>query len=181
MKKLFFLLSVAIATNLTAQNNAYIVSTDGIGAIKLHMPQVELEELLNKKIPLTNPGDTISGSWQDSAKIKYKNIDIHLEFVRSYFAEDTFQMVVSGIRTSSVLCKTKYGIGIGSDKLKIIAAYEDYFLTIQPGFFNYYNTEKSKTKSTISIEDDSKRILRFYLLNKKVVSFEITTSSSAEE
>ena len=72
MKKFFIFLFILLSTTIIAQNNDYLVSLDGIGTLKLGMKQVEVEKVLNKKIPLTNPSDTISGSWQDSAKVKYK-------------------------------------------------------------------------------------------------------------
>ena len=182
MRKTFFLLFLVMTIRSSAQNNDYIISMDGIGAIKLGMSQPELEKLLNKKIPLTNPTDSVSGSWQDSAKINYKGMNLELDFQRNYFAPDTFNMIIIGIRTSSPLCKTKNGIGIGTDKLKIIAAYEDHFLTIEPGFVNYYYTEPSKTKSTVSILDDSRHtMIRFFLFNKKLVSFLVKTSFSDSE
>jgi hypothetical protein len=91
-------------------------------------------------------------------------------------------MRLIGIRTSSPLCKTETGIGVGSDRLKIITGYDNYHVKIQPGFYNYYQTEKGKGKSTLSILDDAASTMDtfsdaytmvFYLLNNKVVSFEL--------
>ena len=70
---------------------------------------------------------------------------------------------------------------MGKDNLKIIAAYDKYAVRIQPGFYNYYETEKGEGKSTISIFSDPPNTIEgsteytmiFYLLNKKVVSFEL--------
>jgi len=161
MKKLILSLLILITTKANAQNNSYIVTMDGIGAIKIDMKQDELEKLLNKKIPLTNPWDT-SGAWYDSAKIKYKNIEIRIAFQRTYTDDKNFYMGITGMQTSSPLCKTKSGIGIGSDKLKIIAAYEDNTLIV--------------TSDAITVRDnEDRRMIVFHLKNKKVVIIEPTT------
>jgi hypothetical protein len=174
MRKICFLLLVLVATRANAQNKDYIISMEGLGSLKLGMTQTELEKTLHQKIRLTNYLDTINDYFQDTAKLLYKNIRVQLEFERNYYAPYKFNMRLIGIRASSPLCKTVSGIGIGSDKLKIITAYEDYPITLQQGHVNYYHTEKSKTKSTISISDDSSFfMIRLFLLNNKVVSFEL--------
>src|SRR5688500_11199977 len=68
----------------------HLITLDGIGPLQIGMTQDEVEKLVNKKIPLTNPSDTISGSWTDSAFIKYKEADLRLTFVRSYEDDHRF-------------------------------------------------------------------------------------------
>ena len=137
---------------------------------------------MSQKIVLDNHLDTLNYSYQDTAKLKYKGINVQLEFDRNYYAPDVFRMRLIGIRASSPLCKTVTGIGIGSDRLKIITAYDNYHVNIQPGHVNYYQTETGKGKSTVSILNDAASVMDtfsdaytmvFYLLNKKVVSFEL--------
>jgi len=183
MKKVYFLLLILAANYAAAQNKEYSISMNGLGALRLGMSQAKAEELLNKKIALTkNYLDTLNGYYEDTANVMYKNIPVQLEFQRSYTAPNTFYMRLIGIRSSSPLCKTSDGLGVGSDNLKIVAAYNDYHINIQPGFYNYYATETGKGKSTIRILDDAASTmlydanaytLVFYLLNNKVVSFEI--------
>ena len=181
MIKILPVLFILLVTNVTAQNKDYIISTNGLGAIRLDMTQAELEKVLAKKVPLTNPWDTISGSWQDSAKIWYKDIDVDLRFQRTYIKEDSFFMRVIGIKVNSPLCKTKDGIGIGSGKLQVIAAFEGYYIDISPDY-NEDRTTKSKTASTISIRKESEgNTIWFNLVNKKVVSFEIFPVFDDEE
>jgi hypothetical protein len=60
-------------------------------------------------------------SWQDSTTAKYKNINVILFFQRQYTAENIYYMYLTGLKTNSSLCNTEEGIGIGADKLKIIA------------------------------------------------------------
>jgi hypothetical protein len=182
MKKLLPVLLVLLAINTTAQNKDFIVSTEGVGAIKLDMTQGQLEKLLGTKVPLTNPWDTISGAWVDSAKIRYRNIDVELRFVRRYSIGDSFQMVVNWIKVSSPLCKTKEGIGIGSDKLKIITAYEGYYMELSPVYLDEDRTKKSRSLTTISVrKEEEGNTIWFNLLNKKVVSFQIFPVYDDEE
>ena len=174
MKKICLFFLIIVATGAAAQNKDYVISWEGLGSLKLGMSQAELEKLLNQKIKLTNSLDTINNLYQDTAKLKYKNIPVQLEFERNYTAPYTFHMRLIGIRASSPLCKTTSGIGIGSDKLKIITVYEDYYINIQQGYVSYYETEKGRGKSTISIKDDTAYyMIRLFLLNNKVVSFEL--------
>jgi hypothetical protein len=182
MKKICFCFFITIATYATAQNKDYTISMNGLGALKLGMSQAELEKLLNDKIRMTkNYLDTLNGSYQDTAKLIYKNIAVQLEFQRSVYAPYKFRMRLIGIRASSPLCKTVSGIGVGTGNLKIIADYDNYHVKIQPGYANYYQTEEGKGKSTLSILDDAASTMDgsdaytmvFYLLNKKVVSFEL--------
>ncbi len=188
MKKICLAFFMMAATCTTAQNKDYLISMDGLGALKLGMSQARVEKLLNRKIPLTHHLDTINNFYQDTAKLTYKNIPVQLEFNRSYTAPNQFYMRLIGIRASSPLCKTASGTGIGSDKLKILTEYNDYHIKIQPGYVSYYATEEGKGKSTISILDDAASLgdgsdaytTVFYLLNKKVVSFELKAKLKEE-
>ena len=113
---------------------------------------------------------------------------MQLEFNQSYYAPNQFRMRLIGIRASSPLCKTATGLGVGSDRLKIITGYDNYHVKIQPGYANYYETEKGKGKSTLRILDDAASTMDgsdaytmvFYLMNKKVVSFELKASLKDE-
>lgn len=189
MKKIFFFFFILTASCAAAQKKDHIISMNGLGALKLGMSQEEVENLLNKKILLPNSLDTINYNYQDTAKVKYKNIDVQLEFNRSYYAPYKFRMRLIGIRASSPICKTATGFGVGTDMLKIIAAYDSLHVKIQPGFVTYYATEEGKGKSTLSILDDAASTMAynadaytmvFYLLNKKVVSFELKAKLKEE-
>jgi len=157
-------------------NDDYLVTLDGIGPVKTDMSQGELEKLLNKKIPLTNPWDTISGSWMDSALIKYKEADLRLTFVRTYAysAPDSFHMRMTDVETSSPLCKTKDGIGIGSGKKQIIDAFEDHLLFIEPDYEDTTYTTRSKSRSTIKAREAREgREIIFYLKDNKVYAIKV--------
>lgn len=183
MKKICLSLFLLIATCAIGQSKDYIISMTGLGELKLGMTQSEVEDLLKKKLDITkNYLDTIYGSYQDTAKAVYKNVPVQLEFNKSFYAPYKFHLRLIGIRASSPLCKTATGIGIGADQLKIITAYDSFHVNIQPGYVNYFFTEEGKGKSTLTVLDDAASTqyswadaytIVFYLLNKKVVSFEL--------
>lgn len=157
-------------------NTDHLVSLDGIGPVQIGMSQNELEKLLSKKILLTNPRDTISGSWMDSAFIKYKEADIRLTFVRTYAytATDSFHMRLTEMQTSSPLCKTKNGIGIGSNKQQIIGAFEDHMLFMEPDFEDTTYTTRSKTLYSINVRENREgREIVFYLKDNKVYAIKV--------
>jgi hypothetical protein len=158
------------------ENTDYLVTLDGIGPVKTEMTQDELEKILNKKIPLTNLTDTISGAWYDSAFIKYKEADMRLSFLRtqSYTRSDSFYLRMTDVETSSPLCKTKMGIGIGSTKQQIIDAFEDNIVVIDPDYADTTYTTKSKTNITIKIRENWEGSeITFYLKDNKVYAIKI--------
>lgn len=174
MRKILFLLLVCSTFAATAQNNDYLVTAKGIGALKLGMKKAALEKVLNKKITLKYLSDKDSG-YADTIKTKYKNADVTLYLGKEYVDENTEVVVLNGILCSSPLCKTKSGIGIGDDKMKIINTYEFNSVNIWPEFEDENYTRRSKTKSVIYVTfDDDENTVVFHLVNKKVVSFEVT-------
>jgi hypothetical protein len=174
MKNICFLILLVIAFQARGQQKDHMISMEGLGSLKLGMSQAELEKLLNQKLLLDNHLDTINSPTWDTAKLKYKNIPVQLEFDKNYTAPYTFHWRLIGIRANSPSCKTISGIGVGSDKLKIITAFDNHYVHIQPGYANYFETEKGKGKSTISVSNDTRtNMIRMFLLNNKVVSIEL--------
>jgi len=181
MKRICLIVLIAAASCTSAQNKEQVFSMNGLGSLKLGLSQAEVEKLLNEKIVLPNSLDTNSHFYQDTARLKYKDIDVQLEFDRNYYAPYKFRMRLIGIRTSCTLCKTASGIGVGTDRSKILTEFDKYHVRIQPGYVTYYETEKGEGKSTVSVMDDGASLQDgsdayttvFYLLNRKVVSFEL--------
>lgn len=182
MKKTCFIISILIGIIATGQSNDYLISMKGLGKLKLGLSHTELEKILSKKIVMTkNYLDTLNGNYQDTAKIKYKNANVQLEFQRSYFAPNQFRMRLVGIRSASPLCKTASGIGIGSDRLKIVQEYDNYHTKIYPVYPRSFKKENTNGESVIRILDDASSTMDgtdaytmvFYLLHKKVVSLEL--------
>ena len=135
------------------------------------MSQDELEKALQQKISLTNPTDTSSGSWMDSAIIRYKEAELKLSFVRTYaYADpDSFHMRVNHIQTSDPLCKTAGGVGIGSTKQQVINAFDNYRLYMAPEYIMINDTTwgRSKTLYSISIREDREGPQIIFYLNRK--------------
>lgn len=193
MKKIFLplfisLLFFAACSNnkkenaAVAPNDDYLVSMEGIGAVKLDMSQEELEKLLNKKIPLTNPTDTVSGSWQDTATVVYKDIVLKIDFQRSYTKGDDFVMRVIRIETSNPLGKTANGLSIGSDKSTILDAYEPNWIYMGPDY-SQEDTISTQRRYLIGVRDETQnsREINFYLVDKKAVAIQVAVRFSDSE
>ena len=170
------------------ENTDYLVSLDGIGPVKTGMSQEELEKILGQKIPLTNPTDSSSGSWMDSAIIRYKDAELKLSFVRTYAYDkpDSFHMRVNTIYCNSPLFKTIGGMGIGSTKKEIVEAFDQYRLYMAPEFEMPNDTtwERSKTLYSISVREareGSQIVFHINLKDKKVYSIEVGTYYDDQE
>lgn len=177
MKKILLFSFIFLATTAVAQNKDYLLSTDGIGPIKLGMSLTDLEKLLQKKITL-KVIDIDSVVLVETIKTKYKGIDVEIDLIKrqDYIAVD-------GISTKSPLCKTKSGIGIGATKLQVIAAYEGYHIDAKPDYTEDGDKLiKSNTKSSITVKEDREGYaIVFSLLNNKVISFSIYPIYDDEE
>lgn len=169
------------------ENTDYLVSLEGIGPIKTGMKQAEVEKIIGQKILLTNPTDTISGSWMDSAIIKYKDAELRLSFVRTYaYADhpDSFHMRVNDIRTSSPLCKTAAGFGIGSTKPEIINGFDTLRIYMNPESIMIDDTTWGYSKTHYLVQVRQWREgpqIAFYLKDKKVYAIEVGTYYDDQE
>ncbi len=176
MKKLLLFCGLLLSAQLRAQNNDYRVTMTGIGTLKLGMKKAEVEKMLNKKFTI-KPIASENESYYDTVKTKYKTIDVALYFEKYYKEDSTMEVTLAGMRTTSPLCKTAAGIGIGADKLRIISAYEFSPLFLAPEFEDENYTKISRTKSTITVSSyDEDGAILFYLTNKKVTAIEISYS-----
>jgi hypothetical protein len=170
MKYKLLLAALVYGSCISAQTNYVILDMQGIGSIKQAIKQEELEKIIGKKIPLTNPTDTISGSWVDSAIITYKTIPLSLTFQRQYYDSVNFWMMVTSIATSSKKVQTLKGIKIGSDKVTVINSYEFYPMDIYPE----YDIDGKLTGATIInvYDNEQSTNLVFRLVKNKVVWIE---------
>ena len=179
MKKVLSLLFILFVTTAVAQNKDYLLSLDGIGSLKLGMPLTELEKVLKTKITL-KVINVDSIVLVETINTKYNGINVEIDLIK--WQDET--IVVNGISTSSPLCKTRSGIGVGSTKLQIIAAYEGYHIDAEP-VYDYEGDDKrkkNKTKSTVTIKEDIEGYaIIFNLVNNKVVSFNILPIYDDEE
>ncbi len=178
MKKIFPFLFMLLTTTTIAQNKDYLLSLEGIGPIKLGISLAELEKILQTKVAL-KVINIDSVSLTEKINAKYKDINVEIGLIK--WQDET--IAVAGISTSSPLCRTKSGIGVGATKLQIIAAYEGYHIDAKP-VYDYDNDKpvKSKTMSTVTVkEDEEGYAIIFTLVNNKVVSFEILPIYDDEE
>jgi len=156
------------------ENTGYTISKDGIGELKIGMTQAEAEKLLNQSFQFNAMKDS-AGYWQDTVKTKYKEIEVSLYFERQYVNDDSSFMQLAGVETSSPMCKTASGIGIGDEKTIIIAAFDDNPVNMGPEFEHVNDSTwlPSKTKYSINVRDDNyDKELIFHLVNKKVSSLQ---------
>ena len=164
-------------TKKKVENNEYTITKDGIGELKIGMTAPELEKLLDRKLEFNAMKDS-AGYWNDTIKAKYKDIGVSLYFERMYIDEDNSVMQLSGVETSNALCKTSSGVGIGDEKLDIIAEYEDNPINMSPDWEIVNDTTwvLSKTKYSVYVRDDKwDREIIFHLTNKKVTSLQAAT------
>lgn len=150
----------------------YLISKDGIGDLKIGMLQKDIEKLLNRALVMKHANDT-GEVWVDTAMAKYGDIDVELYFQRSYVEENSDQMELMALSTSSPLCKTADGLGVGDDRDAILAVYQDNPINMGPESYmiNDSTWGLSKTNYYININDDKwDKQITFLLVNKKVSS-----------
>ena len=153
----------------------YTITRDGLGEIKIGMKDAELEKLLNQRFSFRMVVDS-PGYWSDTIRAKYKDIDVSLFFERMNGQTDSTYMQLLGVETSSPLCKTEYGVGVGDDRAAVLEPYDDMSIYMGPDFEMVNDTtwERSKIKYTVSVKDDDwehgAREIIFHLVNKKVAS-----------
>jgi hypothetical protein len=174
--KIIFLLVVLYSRVCYSQTTDLQMTMNGLGKLELGAKQHQVEKILNKKLQLTNPTDTISGSWVDSAKVSYKNIPLTLYFQRDYYDSVNFDMSLYSIVAKSPPVKTNSGIGIGSVKMDIVNKYEMYSVDMSP-MWNEESIIKGHSIIYVrSLTED--RMLVFILKNNKVISMETSISSN---
>ena len=79
-------------------------------------------------------------------------MDVSLYFERQYNDTDNSIMLLNGVETTSSLCKTASGIGVGDEKSAILPAYEENPINMGPEWesVNDSTWAMSKTKYSIS-------------------------------
>jgi len=161
-------------TKKKVENNEYTISKDGIGDLKIGMTEPEVENLLNQQLDFNAMKDS-AGYWSDTIKTKYKDIDVSIYFERQYSDDDNGIMQISGVETTSSLCKTSSGAGIGDEKMDILTGYNENPINMGPDWEIVNDTTwvMSKTKYSIYVKDDKwDKELIFRLTNKKVTSLQ---------
>ncbi len=152
----------------------YLLSKEGIGDLKIGMLQKDIEKLLDQSLSMKHRNDT-GEVWMDTATAKYGDIEVELYFQKMYSEEPAHKMELFALSTSSPLCKTASGVGVGDDRSAILAAYEDNPISMGPEsvMVNDSTWALSKTNYYINVSDDKwdKQII-FQLINKKVATIQ---------
>ncbi len=170
MKLLPTLLLVFLATSIYAQNNT-TVTMNGIGDFKLGMTKAEIEKVTGQPVKLVKL--LRKEDWErDTLNIVYKDLPYQVILDKDYINEKSSGFIVYEVKSNGPALKTKSGIGIGDDILKIISVYGGYTIQIMPEYENNYTT-KSKTKSTLWLHSDDGKLIVFYLTNNKVTGFSV--------
>jgi hypothetical protein len=147
------------------QNNDYPVSMNGIDSLKLEMTKPELEKLLNTRLDLPHISTDSGG---DTLNVKYRNMDMTLFMDGS----DDSSATLRGIQTSNASCKTAAGVGVGTDKMKVIDSYADFVKYVAPEYEEY--PVRSDTKSAVAVVDTlGTGAMVFHIIGKKVVAVEV--------
>lgn len=158
-------------TSDTAQNNDYLITMEGVGTLKIRMTKAELEKTFNKTITLKHI--MVDGGFSDTISTTYKDIDVRLVLNED---DSITKAVLGNIQSSSPLCKTTTGVGVGSSKIDVINAFEDEIIYVSPEY--EIEPVRSNTKYMIAVmgEFSSYRAIIFHLVNNKVVSVEVSSN-----
>jgi len=171
MKMLSTFLFTFLSSQVIAQTT--LVTMNSIGDIKLGMKKAQVEKLVNQTFNLPHLSSKKSEAYQDTVHINYKGIEADVMFQKEYSENNKYDIAVWEIKSNSPDLKTKSGIGIGDDKLKIITTYEGYVIWIMPEYENNYSV-KSKTKSSVWLHGDDGNVIIFYMDKNKVASMSVT-------
>ena len=173
MKRIAFLLFLLSPLIIKAQTTSYTVSMSGIADVKLGMTKSSLEKLLNQAIQLPRLSKEKNYE-RDTVACNYNGLNLSVVFEKQEINNKN-EIVVWEVKSTHPQLKTRSGIGIGDDKLKIISTYDNYTIYIMPGYDDADYTIKSKTKSTIWLHgDESGKVIIFYLTNNKVTGMCVT-------
>ncbi len=174
MKHIALLFCLFMSAGLFAQTSSenLQVTMTGIGPFKINMKKADVEKIAGHSIATKKDED----GFGDTAVLVYKGVSFTITFYENYIDDKKTETAIYAIKTNSPLVKTKSGIGIGDDKLKIITTYPDFDFNF---YYHYIDAEdgsykRSKERSTLSLMgQDSPSIIQFYLNNGKVESFEV--------
>jgi len=178
MKQTLLLLAIVFKSifGFSQNSNDLQVSISGIGGIRLSMSIADVEKIINQKIN-SKLAKGAADYAMDTVSVTFKGAAIEIIFYNQYTDQQRSEVSVYAITCSSPSCKTKSGISIGDDKLKIVSTYDTYYMEIAPYIEDLGNEQykPSKTRSTITIHgQDENGVIIFNLNNNKVSSFTVS-------
>lgn len=174
MKKIILLFAFFISVKTYSQTGNILVNMNGIGDFKIGMKKADAEKLIGKTLTPKNMSKEDDQD-MDSFNVAYKGANFSLIFAKDYVDDKHFDVTLYEVGCNNNLLQTPSGIGIGTDKIKIITTYEGYTIWIMPDWENNDYTIKSKTKSTVWLHgDDSGHVIIFHLNNNIVESISVS-------
>ncbi|MCA4783117.1 hypothetical protein IF125_12775 [Empedobacter stercoris] len=165
MKNILFILALIVGITTQAQ-----VSTTRINDIKLGMKLSELEKLTGQKFKLKL---NEYGYPDGDLTIVSKGITYKVGLTQNGESNGADNLTIYMIKSSDSSLKTLSGIKIGSTLDELLSKYKNLNIEIFDGYDE--KTEKrTKAFRYFNIEDyHNASILQFYLVNDKVVSFDV--------
>jgi hypothetical protein len=134
-----FLSAVLICFGAIAQTSIStdVISTMRMGPFKINSYKADVEKITGSKLVPFDKDD-----YYDSVKITYNNSNYIVVFANEYNedAKAPVKMRVVSITSNNTTLKTKSGIGIGSTKAQILAAYDKFDIDI----YNDYGYKEKK-------------------------------------
>ena len=150
-------------------NIDFYIGMTGLDSLQLGMTKAELEDLLDTSLNLKHIH--VDGGPYDTFRTKYKGVEI---MIYLYESDDQTVATLYGLQSSDPSCKTVAGIGMGTEKAKVIDAYSNNKKYIAPEYEKY--PLRSKIKSVIAVMDTfESRALLFHIINRKVSSIEVSS------
>jgi hypothetical protein len=170
------------AEKTTISKDTPIIDNWGIDSLKLGMQVSDLEKLVHQQVPLKNVLIP-EVYYQDTVNASYRGMDVTLYVEKqNTMEENKFEYRLAGLKTTSPMAKTAEGIGVGSDKLDIIRAYDDRDIRITPDYTDTTYTVRDKTRSFVFITNSVNEYgWIFYVKNGKVAYVELINHYSDAE
>ena len=112
-----FSLVCLLNINVSAQQPITVSST-GIGEIKLNMTLEQVEKIISQPLKLEQADE--QGYSMDTIKIKYKGVDLLIEFYSTGSSEEQAKKIqVYGISASHLRCKPKVALALEAISLTL--------------------------------------------------------------
>jgi hypothetical protein len=147
LKSIILLAVVLVCVTTQAQtptaNATNVISTLRMGPFKINSYKPDVEKIVGTKLVVVDKDD-----YYDTAKVVYNNSNYTLVFNKEY-NDDTkapIKMRLVSIISNNTTLKTKSGIGLGSTKAQILAAYDKFDINI---YNDYQYKEKKNPKDKI--------------------------------
>lgn len=165
MKRTLFLFAIAFLTTLAARAQDTVnLSSIRIGPYKIGMSRAEAEQLAGTRLRI----GTEANNFNDTNMVLYGGQRVYLSPMEVYNSETDKPVIIGRMWTRSNRFRTKSGIGVGSTRQDLLAAYGSF-----PRFEVYpeydENGKPSPHKGFFTLYDmDAETAIQFYLINNVV-------------